>query len=197
MSTLRFDLATIAGQIEPGTRVLDIGCGDGALLASLRDDKGVDARGMEIDAALVAECVSRGLSVVQGDAERELSDYPTGAFDYAVLGQTLQTAQRPDLLLGELLRVGRTVFVSFPNFAHWRTRAALMWGGRMPVTRALPVSWYESRNIHHVTVADFEALAKTMGMNICRRWFYSGGKQLAGPGANWRGEFALFQLARG
>ena len=98
---LRPDLAVIAAQIAPNTRVLDVGCGDGALLASLRDAKGVDARGMEIDAALVAECVARGLSVVQGDAERDLVDYPDGAFDYAVLGQTLQTAQRPDLLLTE------------------------------------------------------------------------------------------------
>jgi len=197
MTALRFDLATIASQIAPDSRVLDIGCGDGALLASLRDDKRVDARGMEIDAGLVAECVARGLSVVQGDAERDLADYPNGAFDYAVLGQTLQTAQRPDLLLGELLRVGRTAFVSFPNFAHWRTRAALMWGGRMPVTRALPVSWFETRNIHHVTVADFEALAGAMGVAIRRRWFFSGGKALAGPGANWRAEFALFELGRG
>lgn len=197
MSALRFDLAAIAAQIAPGSRVLDIGCGDGALLASLRDAKGVDARGMEIDAALVAECVSRGLSVVQGDAERDLADYPDGAFDYTVLGQTLQTAQRPDLLLGELLRVGRTVFVSFPNFAHWRTRAALMWDGRMPVTRALPMSWYESRNIHHVTVADFESLARQLGVTIRRRWFFSGDKTLAGPGANWRAEFALYKLGDG
>ena len=194
--TLRPDLAIIAGQVAANTRVLDVGCGDGALLASLRDGKGVDARGMEIDAARVAECVARGLSVVQGDAERDLADYPDGAFDYAVLGQTLQTAQRPDLLLGELLRVGRTAFVSFPNFAHWRTRAALLWGGRMPVTRALPVNWYETRNIHHVTVADFEALASDLGIAIRCRWFFSGGQRLGGPGANWRAEFALFQLDR-
>ncbi len=194
--TLRPDLAVIAAHIAPGTRVLDVGCGDGALLASLRDAKGVDARGMEIDATLVAECVARGLSVVQGDAERELADYPNGAFDFVVLGQTIQTAQRPDLLLTELLRVGRTVFVSFPNFAHWRTRAALMWGGRMPVTRALPVSWYETRNIHHVTVADFEALAKVMGVTIRNRWFFSGGNQTRGWGANWRAEYALFELGR-
>lgn len=194
--TLRPDLAVIAEHIAPGTRVLDVGCGDGALLASLRDAKRVDARGMEIDAALVAECVARGLSVVQGDAERDLADYPDRAFDYAVLGQTLQTAQRPDLLLGELVRVGRSAFVSFPNFAHWRTRMALLWGGRMPVTRALPVSWYETRNIHHVTVADFEALAETMGLAILNRWFFSGGKRLLGPGANWRAEFALFELTR-
>ena len=196
MTGLRPDSAVIAEQIVPGSRVLDVGCGDGALLAFLRDAKGVDARGMEIDAALVAECVARGLSVVQGDAERELADYPDGAFDYAVLGQTLQTAQRPDLLLRELMRVGRTGFVSFPNFAHWRTRVALLWGGRMPVTPALPVSWYETRNIHHVTVADFEALASAMGFAIRRRWFFSGDKQVAGPGANWRSEFALFELGR-
>lgn len=193
---LRPDLAVIAAQIAPNTRVLDVGCGDGALLASLRDAKGVDARGMEIDAGLVAECVARGLSVVQGDAERDLADYPDGAFDYAVLGQTLQTAQRPDRLLGELLRVGRSAFVSFPNFAHWRTRAALMWGGRMPVTRALPVSWYETRNIHHVTVADFEALARDLDIAIRQRWFFSGGQPIGGPGANWRAEFALFELGR-
>lgn len=195
--TLRFDLAVIAGQIAPGSRVLDIGCGDGALLASLRDTKGVDARGMEIDAALVAECVSRGLSVVQGDAERDLADYPDGAFDYTVLGQTLQTAQRPDLMLRQLLRVGRTAFVSFPNFAHWRTRSALMLGGKMPITRALPTSWYETRNIHHVTVADFETLARQLGLTIRRRWFFTGSRQLVAPGANWRAEFALFELGSG
>jgi methionine biosynthesis protein MetW len=194
--TLRPDLAVIAREIAPDTRVLDVGCGDGALLAKLRDDKRVDARGMEIDAELVAECVARGLSVVQGDAERDLADYPDGTFDYAVLGQTLQTAMRPDLLLAELMRVGRTAYVSFPNFAHWRTRAALMWGGRMPVTRALPVSWYETRNIHHVTVADFEALAQALGIAIRRRWFFSGGKPIGGPGANWRAEFALIELGR-
>lgn len=193
---LRPDLAVIAREISPDTRVLDVGCGDGALLASLRDTKRVDARGMEIDAALVAECVARGLSVVQGDAERDLADYPDGAFDYAVLGQTLQTAMRPDLLLGELLRVGRTAYVSFPNFAHWRTRAALLWGGRMPVTRALPVNWYETRNIHHVTVADFDALARDLQIAVRRRWFFSGERPLSGPGANWRAEFALFELGR-
>lgn len=196
MTALRPDLAVIAANVAEGARVLDIGCGDGALLAALRDAKGVDARGMEIDAALVAECVARGLSVVQGDADRDLADYPDGAFDYAVLGQTLQTAQRPDRMLAELMRVGRTAFVSFPNFAHWRTRSALLLGGRMPVTRALPVSWYETRNIHHVTVADFEELARALGITIRRRWFFTGDRQVRGPGANWRAEFALFELGR-
>ena len=195
MTALRPDLAVIADQIAPGARVLDIGCGDGALLASLRDGKGVDARGLEIDAGLVAHCVGRGLSVVQGDADRDLSDYPDAAFDYAVLSQTLQTARAPDRMLDELLRVGRQAFVSFPNFAHWRTRLALLVGGRMPVTPALPVSWYETPNIHHVTVRDFRELARAKGAAIAREWFFAAGRPVAGA-ANWRAEFAVFLLSR-
>ena len=193
--SLRIDLAAIAEAIAPQSRVLDIGCGDGALLASLRDDKGVDARGMEIDGACVERCVAQGLSVVQGDANRDLADYPDKGFDYAVLSQTLQTAIRPDEMLDQLLRVGQQAFVSFPNFAHWRTRAALMFGGRMPVTRAIPVSWYETPNIHHVTVKDFRELAQEKGAKIEREWFFAGGKPVGGT-ANWRAEFAVFQLSR-
>jgi methionine biosynthesis protein MetW len=134
VSQLRPDLAVIAAHVAPGSRVLDVGCGDGALLAALRDEKAVDARGLELDAGNVAECVARGLSVIQGDADADLADYPDAAFDYAILSQTLQTTMRPDRVLGELLRVGRQAFVSFPNFAHWRVRASLLWNGRMPVT---------------------------------------------------------------
>jgi methionine biosynthesis protein MetW len=137
-----------------------------------------------------------GLSVVQGDANLDLANYPDKAFDYAILSQTLQTATRPDLILDELLRVGRRAFVSFPNFAHWRTRAALMFGGRMPVTRALPVSWYETQNIHHVTVEDFRDLAKAKGATIERAWFFANEKQIGAPAANWRAEFAVFELSR-
>ena len=193
--TLRADLAAIAEAIAPDTRVLDIGCGDGALLANLRDTKQVDARGMEIDGACVERCVAQGLSVVQGDANRDLADYPDKGFDYTVLSQTLQTATRPDQMLDQLLRVGRQAFVSFPNFAHWRTRSALMFGGKMPVTRAIPVSWYETPNIHHVTVKDFRELAREKGAKIEREWFFSGGKPVTG-GTNWRAEFAVFQLSR-
>jgi methionine biosynthesis protein MetW len=192
---LRPDLAVIAANVRPGTRVLDIGCGDGALMAALAAH-GCDARGMELDPELVERCVSRGLSVVQGDADRDLADYPDKAFDYAILSQTLQTAARPDRMLDELLRVGRRAFVSFPNFAHWRTRAALLFGGRMPVTRSIPVSWYETQNIHHVTVKDFRELAREKGVRIEREWFFAGERALGSGGANWRAEYAVFELSR-
>lgn len=195
-SHLRPDLAVIAAHIEPGTRVLDVGCGDGALMAALLG-RGCDVRGIEIDGALVETCVARGLSVVQGDADRDLVDYPDYGFDYAVLSQTLQTAERPDLMLSELVRAGRRAFVSFPNFAYWRMRWALLRYGRMPVTRHLPVSWYATQNIHHVTVHDFEALARELGLAIERRWFFTDARELGPGGANWRAEFAVFEVSGG
>ena len=191
---LRPDLAVIADAIAPGARVLDVGCGDGVLMAALRDGKQVDARGIEIDGTCVERCVAQGLSVVQGDADRDLSFYPDAAFDHAILSQTLQTAERPDRMLRELLRVGRTAFVSFPNFAYWRMRWALMRRGRMPVTRHLPVTWYETQNIHHVTVRDFEALVDASEMSIVRRWFFTDERRLPERGANWRAEYALFEI---
>lgn len=194
---LRPDLAVIARQVPAGVRVLDIGCGDGALMAALQRDRGVDARGIEIDATLVERSVARGLSVVQGDADRDLAFYPDGAFDVAILSQTLQTAARPDRMLAELLRVGRRAFVSFPNFAYWRMRWALLTRGRMPVTRHLPVTWYETENIHHMTVRDFEELARDLGIGIENRWFFTADREIGLSGANWRAEYALFEVRRG
>jgi methionine biosynthesis protein MetW len=196
VSALRPDLAVIARNVRPRSRVLDIGCGDGALMAALQSELDCDARGMEVDPTLVERCVARGLSVVQGDADRDLADYPDKAFDYAILSQTLQTAARPDRMLDELLRVGRQAFVSFPNFAHWRTRAALAFKGRMPVTRHLPVSWYETENIHHVTVADFRELIAAKGVKCERAWYFAGERSLSQPFANIRAEYALFELTR-
>lgn len=196
MNSLRPDLAVIAEHVAAGSRVLDVGCGDGALLAALRDQRGVDARGLELDAVNVAACVARGLSVIQGDADTDLSDYPDAVFDYAILSQTLQTTRRPDKVLGELLRVGRKAFVSFPNFAHWKVRASLLWNGRMPVTRLLPIAWYETPNIHHVTVRDFRELVAAKGYRVEGQWFLSGDK-LANPAlAAWRAEHAVFLLSR-
>ena len=196
MSTLRPDLAVIATNVAPGSRVLDVGCGDGALMAALRDRSGVDARGLELDAGNVAECVARGLSVMQGDADADLGDYPDAAFDYAILSQTLQTTKHPDRVLEELLRIGRKAFVSFPNFAHWRVRLSLLWGGRMPVTRLLPVAWYATENIHHVTIDDFRALLAERGVGIEQAWFLTGDKRTSAAAANFRAEHAVFLLSR-
>ena len=195
-TALRPDLALIAAHVEPGARVLDVGCGDGALMAVLRDTRQVDARGLELDQHNVAECVARGLSVIQGDADVDLAYYPDASFDYAILSQTLQTTKRPDLVLGELLRVGRKAFVSFPNFAHWRVRASLLWSGRMPVTRLLPVAWYETPNIHHVTVRDFRALVADKGYRLEGEWFLSGDNLIGPAAAAWRAEHAVFLLSR-
>ena len=195
-SALRPDLAVIAEHVAPGSRVLDIGCGDGSLMAELVARSDVDARGMEIDGELVERCVARGLSVVQGDADRDLADYPDKAFDYAILSQTLQTAARPDRMLDELLRVGGKAFVSFPNFAHWRMRRDLLVRGRMPVTRHLPVSWYETQNIHHLTVKDFHELLREKAVTVEDSWFFAGNRQVGSSGANWRAEFAVFLLSR-
>jgi methionine biosynthesis protein MetW len=196
MSGLRPDLAVIAANVAPGTRLLDVGCGDGALMAALRDTVGADARGMELDPHNVAECVARGLSVIQGDADVDLAFYPDASFDYAILSQTLQTTKRPDLVLDELLRIGRRAFVSFPNFAHWRVRLSLLWGGRMPVTRLLPVAWYETPNIHHVTIDDFRSLMADKGVKVEQVWFLTGDQRISAAAANFRAEYAVFLLSR-
>ncbi|HVI98102.1 MAG TPA: methionine biosynthesis protein MetW [Sphingomonas sp.] len=194
--SLRPDLAIIADHVAPGARVLDIGCGDGALMAALRDERGVDARGLEIDSANVSTAVARGLSVVQGDADVDLAGYPDQSFDYAILSQTLQTARNPHLVLDHLLRIGARAFVSFPNFAHWRVRASLLWGGRMPVTNLLPERWYDTPNIHHVTIDDFRALLKERGIVIEGQWFLNRGRPTSSAAANFRAEHAVFLLRR-
>ncbi|KQN82461.1 methionine biosynthesis protein MetW [Sphingomonas sp. Leaf67] len=193
---LRPDLAIIAANITPGSRILDVGCGDGQLMAALCDERGVDARGLEIDPGNVADAMARGLSVMQGDADRDLADYPDASFDYAILSQTLQTAMRPHVVLDHLLRIGAQAFVSFPNFAHWRVRASLLWGGRMPVTTLLPLEWYETPNIHHVTIDDFRAFVAKRGITVVDAWFLSGGKRTTAAAANFRAEHAVFLLQR-
>lgn len=193
---LRPDLAIIAANVAPGSRVLDVGCGDGALMAALRDQRDCDARGLELDAGDVAAAMARGLPVIQGDADTDLPDYPDASFDYAILSQTLQTTWRPDWVLEQLLRIGERAFVSFPNFAHWRVRASLLFGGRMPVTRLLPLKWYATPNIHHVTVDDFRALLKERGITVEGCWFLSGDQQTGSAMANLFAEHAVFLLRR-
>jgi methionine biosynthesis protein MetW len=192
---LRADLAIIAASVPPGARVLDVGCGDGALMVELRA-KGCDARGLEIQSTHVTAALARGLSVIQGDADTDLGDYPDASFDYAILSQTLQTTRRPDLVIEELLRIGHRAFVSFPNFAQWRIRMSLMFGGQMPVTKQLPSRWYDTPNIHHVTIDDFRGFISARNIRIEEQWFLTGDRTTASAGANLFAEHAVFLLSR-
>ncbi|MEG6507873.1 methionine biosynthesis protein MetW [Methyloligella sp. 2.7D] len=164
--TSRVDLVLIAGMITPGARVLDIGCGDGSLLRILSDKRGVDGRGIEISQSGVNACVAQGLSVIQGDADRDLVYYPNDAFDYVILSQTIQATRNPRAVLEQLLRIGRHVVVSFPNFGHWRVRTHLMFSGTMPRTPTLPDSWYDTPNIHLCTIKDFSTLCAELGARV-------------------------------
>lgn len=192
---LRPDLAIIAANVPAGARVLDVGCGNGELMIALRS-RGCDARGLEIDAARVTDALARGLSVVQGDADADLRDYPDNAFDVAILSQTLQTTRRPDLVVDELLRIAPRAFVSFPNFAQWRIRSALMFGGTMPVTRQLPSRWYDTPNIHHVTIDDFRRFMRERGISSEGTWFLRGDRRIGRANANLFAEHAVFLLSR-
>jgi methionine biosynthesis protein MetW len=165
---IRADLQLIAQMIQPGARVLDVGCGDGALLDLLVHEKDAVGRGIEISQAGVNACVSHGLSAVQGDADTDLKDYPSNAFDYVVLSQTLQATRQPREVLQHMVRIGRRAIVSFPNFGHWRVRMSLMFGGAMPMSRALPDRWYETPNIHLCTIHDFRTLCVELDVEIER-----------------------------
>ena len=165
---LRRDLGLIAEMIEPAPRVLDIGCGDGALLAYLARAKAVDARGIELSQSGVNACVRHGLSVIQGDADRDLDAFPDAAFDVVVLSQTLQATRQPRHVLEALLRIGKRAIVSFPNFGYWRIRLGLLMRGRMPVSELLSNPWYDTPNIHLCTISDFVALCDEIGATIER-----------------------------
>ena len=165
-AAIRVDLQLIADMVNPATRALDVGCGDGALLAYLVNFKRVDARGMELSQAGVNACVANGLSVIQGDADADLRDYPDDAFDYVILSQTLQATREPREVLRQMLRVGKRAIVSFPNFAHWQVRLRLVFGGRMPETPSLPFKWYDTPNIHLCTIRDFLQFCAVAGIAI-------------------------------
>lgn len=200
-TSIRKDLQVVADMVAPGSRVLDIGCGDGTLLDYLSRNKDVDGRGIELSASGVNACVSAGLSVIQGDADTDLREYPDSAFDYVILTQTLQATRAPRDVLEHLLRIGGYAIISFPNFGYWRIRLSLWLHGRMPRTDVLPDEWYTTQNIHFCTIKDFVALAADMGIKIEKRVVldHAGdartitSESLAG---NLTGEVGIFLLSR-
>jgi methionine biosynthesis protein MetW len=191
----RSDYAIIGEIVESGSRVLDLGCGDGELLEWLAAKKGVDARGVELSGAKVQQAIARGVSVYQGDINEGLADYPDHAFDYVILSQTLQESQHPRALLAEMLRVGRRAIVAFPNFGHWRVRMSMMFSGRAPRAPLFPYEWYDSPNIHVLTVKDFEGLIQLEKLVVERRYFLTGHRR-AGPLPNLMAEVAVFLVRR-
>lgn len=165
-SDIRVDLLLIANMISEGAKVLDVGSGDGMLLDYLRREKQVIGRGIELSPEGVNQSIAKGLSVIQGNAEEEISHFPDNSFDYVILSQTLQAMDRPDIILNELLRVGKRAVVSFPNFGYWRVRLHLMLKGKMPVTKSLDYPWYSTPNIHFCTIRDFVDLCEELDIKI-------------------------------
>jgi methionine biosynthesis protein MetW len=189
----RPDFSLIGEIVEPGSRVLDLGCGEGELLAWLMENKNVLARGVEISPAQVRKAIGRGVSAYQGDIDEGLADYPSKAFDYVILSQTLHETHAPLHVLQEMLRVGRRAIVSFPNFGHWTMRRTLLLTGQAPKSKLFPYDWYNSPNIHFLSVNDFEDLCEKHGLPIEQRYFLSGERRV-----NWfpnlMAETAVFLL---
>ena len=190
----RSDFAIIGEIIEPNSKVLDLGCGEGELLQWLAQNKNVDARGVEISPVKVRRAIGRGVSAYQGDIDEGLADYPDQAFDYVLLSQTLQETRAPLKVLREMLRVGRRVIVAFPNFGHWKVRLSMLFTGQAPKTELFPYEWFDSPNIHILSVSDFEKLAEREGMRIERRFFLAGSRKITVL-PNLLAEVAVFLVA--
>lgn len=197
---LRSDLAIISDWIKPGSRVLDLGCGDGALLEHLHANREVTGYGLEIDNDNVTRCIARGVNVLQTDLDEGVSDFPDNSFDFVIMTQTLQAVRYPDRLLEEMLRIGREGIVTFPNFAHWSARLQIGLLGRMPVSRTLPNPWYNTPNIRLCTVSDFEQLCDERGIHILQRTMINNRYQRNFSNyllPNLTGQIALYRFKHG
>ncbi|MYM63523.1 methionine biosynthesis protein MetW [Pseudomaricurvus sp. HS19] len=196
---MRIDLSVIQEWIAGGSRVLDLGCGDGTLLASLRDHKQVTGYGLEIDPEQITTCIARGLNVVEQNLDRGLANFADNSFDTVVMTQALQTLREPHRVLEEMLRVGKECIVTFPNFGHWRARWHLFFNGRMPVSDLLPYEWYDTPNIHFCTFRDFEVLCRELQITILQRQVVAEGpfsRFLKETRPNLFGETAIYHLTR-
>ncbi len=191
----RSDYAIIGEIVEPNTKVLDLGCGEGELLQWLAENKGVETRGVEISRAKVKSAITRGVAAYQGDIDQGLADYPDHAFDYVILSQTLQETRHPLKVLHEMLRVGRRAIVAFPNFGHWSVRLSMLVSGAAPKNRLFPYDWYDSPNIHFLTVNDFEALAAREQLLVERRYFLAGARRVTRM-PNLLAEVAVFLVKK-
>ncbi len=194
-SALRPDFALIAQWIPRGSRVLDLGCGDGALLHYLQTECAVQGYGVDIDERNVLACIARGICVVQSDLETGLNAFEDDAFDYVILSQTLQAMRQPAAVLQAMMRIGRDAIVSFPNFGYWRNRWQQVWGGRMPVSKTLPYQWHDTPNIHLCTLRDFDQFCADLGFVIYDKQVMHGDKMIRWA-SNWRGSLACVHLRR-
>lgn len=196
---MRTDLGIIADLIKPGARVLDLGCGDGELLAHLQKNKKVNGYGLEIDPTNITTCINKGVNVIEQDLDAGLQNFADASFDMVVMTETLQSVKAPDRLLHEMLRIGEQCIITFPNFAYWRCRAHLAFRGRMPVSKHLPHSWYNTPNIHLFTFNDFERLCVEQNLNIVERFMVDAGhsaRPLINRFPNFFGAFAFYRLGR-
>ena len=198
---LRFDLQVIAAWITPGSRVIGLGCGEGELLAHLKNHKQVRETGIELVEEKVVRCIEKGLSVIQGDINQEVHDYPAGAFDYVILSQTLQQVYDPLTLIRSMLRIGKQAIVSFPNFGHWHVRLQGLFTGHAPVTPQLPYQWYDTPNIRILSIRDFRAFAREMGFTIQREVAINTDKQdksgrIVSALPNLRATYGIFLISR-